>query len=123
LPLHLLVAVRVQLARHRHGAREDLRACNRVNERADVREECGASRIEKPVELGHRGVKRESASVGSLGRERKQAGARQSKIRSGGGIGGVSRIIGRDDHVVRVVAAVQEKTHERFVVGGNGTAA
>src|SRR6185295_15069145 len=85
--------------------------------------EGGPARVEKILEIGHRGMEAPRTAIGGSGGDREEAGPREREVGAGGGVGEVTGGVagrsraGGDDEIVGVVSAVQEEADQRLVIG------
>jgi hypothetical protein len=125
--VHGLIAVREELRRQRGRAREVLVAGHRRDQGADVGDQRQTLLPEQALQPAQ--VRVQSPLPAVAARDRRDRPERSLRQRQAGPRCGIARVAGaaRHEHVVAVVAAVEEHAHQRFEVaverrGGGDTA-
>ena len=124
LPLDRLIGMRKQLVRYRDRFGKILGARDWGQERADVRDERHLALIKKRLHLGQAWMQSEIPAIAARQCERQKRGLRDGENATSREVGSVAAIVVRNDHIVRIVAAVKKKADQRLVIGsgdGRGT--
>ena len=109
LPLLRLVGMRIEVPRHRRVVQ--LRAGERLEQRADVEDRRGVRLVVEPLDVDERRVQAVAAAP-----RRQQGALRQRDRTAHRRVRPVTRV-DRHDHVVGIVAAEEEQADERLVAG------
>ena len=118
LPLDLLVAVRKKLRREGDAAGVVVALGGGVDEGTGVGEERHFTGVEEGVELCNRRMETPRTAVGGAWGEGEDAGLGNREVGAGGFVGGVAGAEG-DNEIIGVVATVEEKADQGFVIGGD----
>src|SRR3954468_23211282 len=109
--------MREKLWRHGRAARQILGARNRRDQGPNVGYHAEVPLVKERLELQQIRMQSEVAAIAVRQRQRKERGLRNRERASSRGVGGVAvRVVG-NEHVVRVVAAIEEKADQRLVIG------